>query len=259
MIQVNKDILKDEIRYLMEAINEQFDAIGSYETKVPQIEYDIIMENVRKLYENLHMLQRTEDPYSYFEGKVHEQAAEHPVSDGKAVGEIPQQVPVPEIHAEPEPVKEPAGKAAEEPLIRIQFASPEPGPVREVTPPAREKRQEVTFKQEQTIEVSLFPEEENDFSGKLKEARERSLGPRLRPRKPGDLKSAIGINEKFLIINELFGGNLRDYNETIETLNGFKDVRTAFDFLDLLRKKNLWDAGSPVFQQLKELVEKKFT
>jgi len=32
----------------------------------------------------------------------------------------------------------------------------------------------------------------------------------------------------------------------------------AMEYLDLLRKKNLWDADSKIFQRLKELVEKRF-
>src|ERR1035438_3297142 len=73
MKPVNKEILKDEIQWLLEAIDEQFDAIRSYDKMIPQIEFDIIMENIRKVYQDLHMLQNTEDPYTYFEEKVREE------------------------------------------------------------------------------------------------------------------------------------------------------------------------------------------
>ncbi|MCX6267495.1 MAG: hypothetical protein NTW16_09080 [Bacteroidetes bacterium] len=61
-----------------------------------------------------------------------------------------------------------------------------------------------------------------------------------------------------MFINELFDGNLREYNETIETLNGFKTLDQAADYLDLMRKKNFWNTGSNAFKKLKDLVERRF-
>ena len=61
-----------------------------------------------------------------------------------------------------------------------------------------------------------------------------------------------------MFINELFEGNLREYNDTIETLNGFQTIDQAADYLDLMRKKNFWNTGSVAFKKLKELVERRF-
>ena len=107
-------------------------------------------------------------------------------------------------------------------------------------------------------EIDLFASEEPAFSIKLKESREKSLGPKVPSERIENLKTAITINEKFMFINELFDGNLREYNETIETLNGFKTLDQAADFLDLMRKKNFWNTGSNAFKKLKELVERRF-
>ncbi len=65
MNQLNKTILREEIQWLLEAIAEQFEAINAYEDKIPQIEFDIIMENIRKLYENLHVLNRQGDSFRH--------------------------------------------------------------------------------------------------------------------------------------------------------------------------------------------------
>ncbi len=61
-----------------------------------------------------------------------------------------------------------------------------------------------------------------------------------------------------MFINELFEGNLREYNETIETLNGFSTLVEAGEFMELLVRKNFWDTGSRAFQKLRELVERRF-
>ncbi|MCX6249627.1 MAG: hypothetical protein NTX61_02640 [Bacteroidetes bacterium] len=242
MIPVNKNIVKDEIQWLLEAIEEQFDAIKSYEGRIPQIEFDIIMENVRKVYEKLHMLQRSDDPYAYFEEKMRDTPVIKPM------------VPVME---------------AKDPITEAEQDQPEPGiKIRIHSSNEEDQEAETTLLEEQPViesiiadpssEVDLFTGSGNGFSEKLKEARERGIGAKLSREKSGDLKSSITINEKFLMINELFEGNLRDYNETIETFNGFHDLRTAMEFLDLLRKKNLWDSGSKVFLRLKELLETRF-
>ena len=233
MKPVNKEILKDEIEWLLEAINEQFDAIKSYERMVPQIEFDIIMENIRKVYQDLHMLQNTEDPYTYFEEKIREE----PVMKSM-VTEAAEEVP--------------------EPLFKIQAGEPEAVEQEEDPEPHVKKKPAYVQVQAQKSDLDMFSDAGSGFTDKLKEAREKSFGHRSHPAKTDDLKTSININEKFLIINELFGGNLRDYNETIEKFNGFQDIRIAMEYLDLLRKKNVWDSGSGVFNRLKELVENKF-
>ena len=55
---MNAEIIKEENRWLLEAINEQFEAIQHHGEKPPRIEFDILMENVRKFYENLCLLRR---------------------------------------------------------------------------------------------------------------------------------------------------------------------------------------------------------
>lgn len=61
-----------------------------------------------------------------------------------------------------------------------------------------------------------------------------------------------------MFINELFDGNLREYNESIETLGGFKTLPQAQEYLDLLRRRNNWNSASNAFKRINELVEKRF-
>jgi hypothetical protein len=44
----------------------------------------------------------------------------------------------------------------------------------------------------------------------------------------------------------------------IEALNNSPDLKYALDYIDLLRKKNLWESASPAFRRIMELVEHKF-
>jgi hypothetical protein len=84
------------------------------------------------------------------------------------------------------------------------------------------------------------------------------MGAGSRENIPEDIKSLIHINEKFLFINELFGGNLRDYAQAIERLNSLKEKRTTLALLDEMFVSNLWDAQSAAFKKLREIIEKRF-
>jgi hypothetical protein len=233
MNQLNKNILREEIQWLLEAIAEQFEAIKAYEDKIPQIEFDIIMENIRKLYENLHMLNRENDPLRQTVVPQTEKPEMKPIRPEEDNNVQP---PVQEI------------KPESRPTIRIK-----------VDPEFQGTAKKEHFKQEkEESEIDLFSTESNGFAEKLQEARQKSFATDKHSSQNKELKASISINEKFLFINELFDGNLREYNITIETLNGFSELRQALEYLDLLRLKNLWESESSAFIRLRELVEQKF-
>jgi len=219
---MNKDIIKAELQSLMEVINEQFEVLKDHKDKIPRIEYDLLRDNVRKLYENLYRLQRLDDTFDHLEKKIKEPTEQKPV---------------------------PPVQTVEKEKLRKTV---EPDMVKEVI------HKQLLKKPAKPSEADLFAAEESTFSFKLKEARDKSLGPKIPSEKIHELKSAIDINEKFMFINELFDGNLREYNETLETLNGFQNLNQASEYLDLLRKKNFWDTGSQAFKTLSELVNRRF-
>ena len=72
-----------------------------------------------------------------------------------------------------------------------------------------------------------------------------------------DLKAAIGINEKFLFINELFKGNMKEYNDSIFKLNEYKSLEEAVQFLDELKEKHKWDSDMVAYLTLNDFVERK--
>ena len=233
MNQMNKTILREEIQWLLEAIAEQFEAINAYEDKIPQIEFDIIMENIRKLYENLHLLNRMGDTFQHLNPVHKEMPAIKPFVPGS-------------IHMDQ--TTNPVEKHAAQPVVKIRVET-------ETQEPLQKEHHRET---KSTSDIDLFSTESVEFSEKLKETREKTYASERLSSQKKELKASISINEKFLFINELFDGNLREYNITIETLNGFSELRQALEFLDLQRLKNLWESESPAFKRLRELVEQKF-
>ncbi len=73
-----------------------------------------------------------------------------------------------------------------------------------------------------------------------------------------DLRTAIGINDKFLMINELFSGSLEAYNKMLDELNEFKSFNGASTFLIELKVEKQWDSNLPAWRKLVQLLERKF-
>ena len=277
---MDKSIITRELQILLEAINEQYEIIKEYENFIPQIEFDMIMENVRKLYETFHRLQRLNDPLLFVEKKLagpKEIRKPSPLPESgteplrKLVPEpVPESLrePVPEILHElvPESLREPVPEILSEPFPEPPIP-PKPFVSADTSTPVKESRPIIPLKppvkrepevkpKPVTGELELFAAEEPVFNIRLKEAREKSLGPKLSGHE--SFKASIGINDKFMFINELFDGNLREYNESIETLGGFKTLPQAQEYLDLLRRRYNWNSSLPAFRKIKEKVENRF-
>lgn len=69
-----------------------------------------------------------------------------------------------------------------------------------------------------------------------------------------DLRKAIGINDKFLMINDLFGGNAAQYEATIDTLNKFDDLD---DCMIYIAENFAWNPDSEGAKLLVSLIERK--
>ena len=75
-----------------------------------------------------------------------------------------------------------------------------------------------------------------------------------------DLRSAIGINDKFQFIEALFGGDEKSFEAGIKTINSFKIFPEAqFYIRRELREKNNWDEDSPIVKSFDQLVKRRFS
>ena len=92
----------------------------------------------------------------------------------------------------------------------------------------------------------------------FQEGEDKSIAANMVHQPVQDLKMAIGINDKFLFINELFGGSPTDYNEAIEKLNLAEGLPEAENTLAEYEEQHKWDGNSEASNRLKKLIEKKF-
>jgi len=134
------------------------------------------------------------------------------------VEEVPEKEPEPE--AEPVPKAEPVEKPVrEEKIIADRFA------------PAS------------SLNEQLGSASKNGGKGDI-----------IKSRPVKELSEAIGINDRFYYIRELFSGDRERYNETIEKLNMVVSIDEASELLATVTSQP--DYAEP-FQQLLELVDRK--
>lgn len=70
-----------------------------------------------------------------------------------------------------------------------------------------------------------------------------------------DLRKAIGINDKFLLIRDLFGGDAEAYEQAMDILNAFDNLD---DCLIHIAEQYVWNPNSDGAKLLIELLERKF-
>ncbi len=87
---------------------------------------------------------------------------------------------------------------------------------------------------------------------------DNSLAAKLQQNPVRDLKSVIGINDKFLFVNELFGGSMEKYNKSVDNLNDLKTLNGAMIYLNELKIELQWNSSNEAYKKLKELVSRKF-
>lgn len=133
----------------------------------------------------------------------------------------------------------------------VDYTQNEPVKSKEsVITPVVEKPKEVFAKPEETIEI---PKIETVVS--KKEVAEKIA---LEPIK--DLRSAIGINDKFQFMEELFNKDESLFESSIKTINSYKNIAEAqFWIKQNLRNKYNWVEESTAVMAFDQLVKRRFS
>lgn len=87
-------------------------------------------------------------------------------------------------------------------------------------------------------------------------ARPHDVASELRRSEPvTDLRKALGLNDRFLLIRDLFGGDGEACERALDTLNGFEDLDDCMIFI---AEHYAWNPNSDGAKLLMELLERKF-
>lgn len=162
---------------------------------------------------------------------------------------------------EPEPVKEiiqevlPAAVIPEPPVEeKIQETKP--------VPPANAWNDIPTFAYQQKEVYELndsIAHHEESLNERLK-TEKTELGSILKEAPVRDLRKAIGINDRFAFINELFRGDEIMYERSIKTINTFNILPEAEYWIQReLKLKIGWNEESETVQLFDQLVRRRFS
>ncbi len=98
-------------------------------------------------------------------------------------------------------------------------------------------------------------EESSTLNDQLHSPGNEVLGEKFYSNSITDIRSAIGINDRFLFIRELFNNDNDKYNSTIEFINNTNEFSTVEEHFKL---KQNWDFENPTVVQFLEITKRKF-
>jgi hypothetical protein len=112
--------------------------------------------------------------------------------------------------------------------------------------------------QKQSKEINEAVEQPESLNDKLRENK-TELMQVLKDSPIRDLRKAIGINDRFLFINELFRGDEAMYERSIKTINSFNIFPEAEYWMTReLQIKLGWDESKDIVQHFYQLVKRRF-
>jgi len=111
-------------------------------------------------------------------------------------------------------------------------------------------------KEREVNDMGVMPESLND---KLRQNK-TELMEVLKETPVKDLRKAVGINDRFLFINDLFRGDENMYERCIKTINSFNIYPEAEYWITReLKVKLAWDSDHPTVQHFYQLVKRRFS
>lgn len=255
-----------EMKRLLGRMMVQVDYMYRNDREMSRLDLDIMMERTREFYELL---------CDYQSDKVVKEVVEQePVSTeinegGELINrDVEFEIETPEeVLDEPEVTEE---KADEETEMSFEEENEEVAePQEEVIENQEETPENIEEEPaEENNEVAAEDEDEEDWEDEddevfhvepvVKEPEDNSLAAKLTRAHVDDIRLALGINDKVMIINDLFNGSVERYNKSIDALNDFPTLSGARVYMSELQIELQWDTECQSYKMLNDLVERRF-
>jgi hypothetical protein len=104
---------------------------------------------------------------------------------------------------------------------------------------------------------SIFDKATSLFD-KISKPAEKTVASAATRQPISNIKAAIGINEKFAYLKDLFKNNVNEYNQALDKLNNFDNYTEAEDYFQELKAKYSWDPETKSFQGLADLLSRRY-
>jgi hypothetical protein len=243
---MQKEKALKEIKSQLELLQKQFEAF-TWNGNIPnEAEVQMLKQKVMALYDKLNQLEFAEKTLS---------AVRHDIPVVEERIEVKQEItPVAEIPAPQEIIQ------TEEKISPVEVPTPSPEIVLDtkVIEEVQQTRKEV-FAEPATSIASSYNGITSLHDKIASSNHETAIADKLKLTPIADLTKAIGINEKFLFIKELFGNNSEVFQRVVSELNSCSDFTMAsFHAENETVKKFGADANSETYLKFVELVQRRF-
>lgn len=239
-----------QVTLLLEKVQKDWNR-ALISNKITRIDKDILIEDIRQLYEWVHDLeigaeleQNLQEASSTPQLKMQEPAEEEPEKSEKSTEiQEPEVIAVkPESHDEviEEPEKSQDPNEVELEIVTETESATTPESDVEERDDEKEREQENHDLAEEASQPSaseMFTASKT-LADIYRANGDNSIAAKMQKNKLSDLKSAIGLNEKFLFINEIFGGDTAHYKAAIDKFNLMNHYHEALQYLDEIKAKN---------------------
>ncbi|MDP4291729.1 MAG: hypothetical protein Q8908_11660 [Bacteroidota bacterium] len=238
---MDKKVLMNEILTLLDKVNRQAQIL-EHLPNMARIDVDLLLAEIRQVYDKtLDLQSKIENTRQESKNENKSSNSYHPVSEA---------TPPPPVHKE---VK------TEEPVLFSEPIIEKPAPPVDfeyIPPPKVEAPKPVIA--EPAVKPPDPASQKSIHEVYEEKTEDHSLLSRLQYNPINDLRSAIGISDKFLIMNQLFKGSLEQYNGAIERLNNFYNYDDAEVFLGSLKILHDWADDLPAIEKLSHFVKRRY-
>ena len=255
----NKKSTGEEIGKLIDKLWKDWARADVNENRISRIDKDIIISHLRELYDLVYDLETTAQAGHESSKEIPDYAAKEekeenpPSPPGMASSGLPtkQQDDNSNSLQEDSRPEAPADKAPDQ-----QVKPDKPEEQSSYHPGGRDLlNNKIDSKSKATVD--LFTPSKT-LSDVYKSDHDNSLAAKINQHRIEDIRSAIGLNDKFLMINHIFGGEMSRYNQAIDKLNQFEHFHEALQFVDELRTGANHGEKQAACNKLLDIVKRKF-
>ena len=225
--------MNNKTQNVLAALEKIKQLISRYEniSEIPEIERDILLSAIRDMYSGLLLMP--------------------PVKQAPTIRtDVPS--PYPAEIAEPVKSRSPEGAVPAE-KVEFQDEDHQPKSKRETIPPRKssDKKKART----EILVDKLKGEKQFVYETLAEKAVKQNISSQLQSKPISSISSAIGINDKFKLMRDLFNEDSEAYSKTLSKLDSCNDFNEAFNFITTSFN---WDMEDESVQFILDLVRRKF-
>jgi hypothetical protein len=254
---------REEITALIDNIKDHSDRLA-HRPVMPLLEISAILSKINKLHESTVVLkymiakeqQHEDDEFGTSMPASFRKYKEVEEDDDFSEKEIPErQQSKPKVKPDSVQEEPSVSQSTQEDTVQVERKHSQA----EEKKAEKESRTEEIDKQVEQIEKEVEQSGKPDLNEHFSAERNQSLSDQLKKQPVTDLFTAIGLNERYLYANELFGGDIEEFRKVVRVLNDQDDWDRARQYFDQeLRSSYGWDEENKLAEALYLLVERRF-